>query len=286
MKKEMIFGVILSSMAAGTFAQNSSEVFFHKVGEFEVYMLVDSQGPGNAGILVGADEAVLKRYIPAGGFFHSTNMVLVKGNGKNILIDTGFGKQAVENLKKMGITPDSIDAVLMTHLHGDHTGGLLKDGKAVFPKAKIYLDKKEYEYFIKTNPNQGAVDALAAYGSRVETFEPGELGGKTTELLPGITPIAAYGHTPGHVIYLIENHGAKLLIAGDFLHVALVQFPHPEISATYDMEQKASAAIRRQILEYAVKNKVPVGGMHMVYPGMGMIEADGNGFKLTPVKLF
>ena len=83
---------------------------------------------------------------------------------------------------------------------------------------------------------------------------------------------------------MIENGGERLLIAGDFLHVALVQFPHPEISATYDMDQNAAAASRRQILEYAARNKVPLGGIHIVYPGIGNVEVDGTGFKFVPAR--
>ena len=284
MKKEMLFGILLGAMAVGTFAQENNKVFSCKVGAFEVFMLVDSQRKGNTGILVGADEATLERYIPVFGFFHSTNIFLIKANGQNILIDTAFGGASFENMKALGVQQDQVDVILITHLHGDHFGGLVKDGKAVFSKAKIYLSKKEHEYFTITNPNQGAVAALTTYGSRVETFEPGELDGKLAELVPGITPIANYGHTPGHTVYLVENGGEKFLIIGDLLHIALVQFSVPEISATYDMDQKAAAAVRRQILDYAAKNKIPVGGMHIVYPGGGMVEADGNGFKLTPSK--
>ncbi|MCL1927600.1 MAG: MBL fold metallo-hydrolase [Treponema sp.] len=284
MKKEMIFGVLLSVMTVGTFAQENNKVFSCKVGTFEVFMFVESQRKGNAGILVGADEATLKRHIPVFGFFHSTNMFLIKGNGQNILIDTAFGGAAFESMKALGVEPDQIDAVLITHLHGDHIGGLVKDGQAVFPKAAIYLSRLEHDHFTKTNPNQGAVAALAAYGSRVQTFEPGELGGNLTELLPGITPIANYGHTPGHTVFLVENNGEKFLIIGDLLHVAVVQFPVPDISATYDMDQKTAATVRRQILDYAAKNKILIGGMHIVYPGTGMVEADGSGFKFVPSK--
>jgi glyoxylase-like metal-dependent hydrolase (beta-lactamase superfamily II) len=110
------------------------------------------------------------------------------------------------------------------------------------------------------------------------------LGAKLTALLPGITPIAAYGHTPGHTIYLLENGGAKLLIAGDFLHIALVQFPAPDVSASYDSDPKAAARSRRQIMDFAAKNKIPVGGMHMVYPAVGTVTASGSGFNFTAAR--
>jgi len=284
MNRKLIVGLLMSVVAAGSYGDESAGVFAYKVGQFEVYMLVEAQREGNAGILVGADEALLKRYIPAGGFSHSTNTFLIKAPGQTVLVDTGFGTTIFDKMKKLGVEPEQIDAVLLTHMHGDHIGGLQKDGKALFPNAKIYVSAREKEYWTVTNVNPGAVAALAPYGSRVETFEPGQLGSKLSELLPGISPIAAYGHTPGHTIFLLESGKDKLLIIADLLHVALVQFPVPEISATYDLDQKAAAEVRRQVLAYAAKNKIPVGGMHMVYPGTGTVTTSGKGFKFTPAK--
>ena len=282
MKRKIALGLLLSMIAAGVFAAETDGIFSCKVGKIEVSMLVETQREGNAGILIGVDETFLKQYIPANGFMHSTNTFLIKTPKQTILVDTGFGGAVFEKMKKLGVEPDKIDAVLLTHLHGDHIGGLQKDGKALFSKAKVYLSSKERDYFTKTQVNAGAVAALAAYGARVATFEPGEFGSKLKELLPGITPIATYGHTPGHTAYLIEDSKEKLIIAGDFLHVALVQFPAPDVSATYDVDPKAAAASRRQIMDYAAKNKIPVAGMHIVYPATGMVEADGNGYRFLP----
>ena len=291
MKKMALMGLIFSVMASGVFGDENDGIFNYKIGQFDVYMIVESQRDGNAGILVGADDAALKKYIPANGFKHTANAFLVKTGKQNIVIDTGTGAGGivVDKIKKLGVDPEKVDAVLITHLHGDHFGSLQKDGKAVFPKAKVYLSAKELEHFTKTSPNAGAVAALTPYSSQTVTFEPGELSAaaankKLKEVLPGISPIAAYGHTPGHTMFLIENGKAKLLIIADLLHVALVQFPLPEISATYDMDQKAAASVRRQVLEYAAKEKIPVGGMHVVYPGVGNVTKDGNGFKFTPMK--
>jgi glyoxylase-like metal-dependent hydrolase (beta-lactamase superfamily II) len=211
---------------------------------------------------------------------------LIKAQGQNILIDTGTGAGGIiiDKIKKLGVEPQDVNAVLITHLHGDHFGSLQTDGKAVFLNAKVYLSTKEHEYFTKTNVNQGAAAALAPYASQTVTFEPGQLGESLTEILPGITPIAAYGHTPGHTIFQIENSGAKFLVIGDLLHVAVVQFPVPEISATYDMNQSEAASVRRQVLNYAAQNKIPIGGMHIVYPGTGEVSVEGSGFKFTQAK--
>jgi len=281
MKTRILCGLLFCAIAAGGFASESDGIFTIKVGQFEISMLVDNERDGNASIIPGADEAFLKRYIPAGGFKHSTNVFLIKAPGRIILVDTAFGGTIFDKMKTLGVTPDQVDAVLITHLHGDHIGGLQKDGQAIFPKARIYLSFLEKDHFTRIAVNQGAVAALAPYGSRVETFEPGQLGSTLRELLPGITPIAAYGHTPGHTAFLVENGGSRLLIIGDLLHVALIQFPHPEISATYDIDQNAAAAIRRQLLDYAAKNNIPVGGMHMVYPGVGNVEASGFKFSAS-----
>jgi glyoxylase-like metal-dependent hydrolase (beta-lactamase superfamily II) len=289
MRKIFIVGLIMSVITAGVYG-NENGIFSFKVGQLEVFMLVESERDGNTAILPGVDEAVLNQYIPAQGFKHSANAFLIKAPRQQyILIDsgTGAGGIIVEKIKSLGVDPEKINTVLITHLHGDHFGGLVKDGRAVYPNAKIYLSAKELEYFTVTNVNQGAVNALAPYKSKIVTFNPGALSNRSRRaLLPGIFPIEAYGHTPGHTIFLIENGRDKLLIVGDLLHVALVQFPVPSVSASYDMDGQAAARIRAQVFAYAAANKIPVGGMHMVYPGVGTLEAynQGSSFNFLPME--
>ena len=297
MSKGIIFGILLVVVLAGGFAallscktqkttgiyrSDDEGIFSYKVGRFEVYMLVEAQREGNTGILVGADESLLQRYIPETGFMHSTNAFLIKTPDRNVLVDTAFGGPVFEKMKKLGVEPEQVDAVLITHLHGDHFGGLQKDGAALLPNAKIYLAAAEKKYFTETQVNEGAAAALAPYGDNVITFEPAGIDSTLKEIIPGISPIANFGHTPGHTVYLVEDGKDKLIIAGDFLHIALVQFSVPEISASYDMNKEAAAASRRQILDYAARNKIPLGGMHIVYPGIGYVEVEGKGFRFLP----
>ncbi|MCL2266273.1 MAG: MBL fold metallo-hydrolase [Treponema sp.] len=264
-------------------------IFSFNVGKFDIYTLVESEREGNTSILKDADENLIKPFIPAQGFKHSANAFLVKAGGQNILIDTGTGQNGVivNKIKSLGVTPENVNAVLITHLHGDHFGSLQKDGKAVFPCAKIYISQKELEYFTVTNINQGAAAALSPYKNMTVTFNPSDLDAKDKiEILPGIFPVAAYGHTPGHTIYLLESEGSKLLIIGDLLHIAAVQFHLPSINAVYDMDGAASAGIRAKVLSFAQKNKIPVGGMHIEYPGTGTLEAYNNGesFNYIPME--
>jgi glyoxylase-like metal-dependent hydrolase (beta-lactamase superfamily II) len=288
MRKIFIMGLIMSVITAAGYGVENG-IFAFKVGQLEMFMLVESERDGNTAILPGVDEAVLKQYIPAQGFKHSANAFLIKAPGQYILIDsgTGAGGIIVEKIKSLGIEPEKINTVLITHLHGDHFGGLVKDGKAVYPNAKIYLSAKELEYFTVTNINQGAVNALAPYKSKIVTFEPNALSDRSGKaLLPGIFPIAAYGHTPGHTIYLLESGSDKFLVIGDLLHIALIQFHIPSVSASYDMDGQAAALTRTQVFTYAAANKIPIGGMHIVYPGVGTLEAynQGRSFNYLPME--
>jgi glyoxylase-like metal-dependent hydrolase (beta-lactamase superfamily II)/predicted small secreted protein len=271
---------------SGGFSMEIDGVFYLKLGKYEVFMLVDTELNGNPSILAGADQTILEKYIPAEGFKHTANAFLIRGQGRNILFDagTGAGYFLIDKIKMIGIELEQIDTVFITHLHGDHFAGLQSGGKAHFPNAKIYINAIEHDFFTKTNVDQSVVNILSLYTGNIVTFEAGGFESNLTEIIPGITAIANYGHTPGHTIYLIQDGNEKLLICGDFLHVALVQFSVPSISAVFDMNYAAAAVSRRQILEYAARNNILIGGMHIVFPGIGSVEAEGEGFKFSPIR--
>ena len=261
-------------------------IFSCKTGDFEVFMLVEAEREGSTNILPSVTEEILKKYIPPQGFMHGCNAFLVKSQGSNILIDCGTGMDdiIINKMGSLGVEPGDLDTVLITHLHGDHIGSLLKGGFVNFLNAKLYLDAKEKEFFTNTSRNNTASKTLDSYAPRVKTFAASPLGSSYKEIVPGISPIANYGHTPGHTAYLIESKGEKLLIAGDFLHIALIQFPHPEFSATYDNDKEEAAASRREILDYAAKNKIPLGAMHLSYPGIVNVIASGSGYSFEALE--
>jgi glyoxylase-like metal-dependent hydrolase (beta-lactamase superfamily II) len=276
MKSTVLYGVLLGTMAVNG-AAAEPRIFNWKTGDFQVHMLVETRGQGRPGILIGADEARLRQYFPDGTYPSETNTFLIRGGGKTVLIDTGFGGALFEALGELKVRPEEVDAVLITHLHGDHIGGLAKDGKALFPNARVYLARREL-----AAAQANARQALAPYGNRVETFDPSPLGAAAPELLPGIKAAAAFGHTPGHTVFLVENGGQRLIVWGDLMHVQGIQFPQPDIAVTYDSDPAAATAVRREILNYAAENRVPIGGMHLQYPALGTVEKEGTGFRFIP----
>ena len=283
MRAWILVGMIF--MGAGmAFGVEGDGVFTYRIGRLEVSVLVESEREGNVSVIPTAGEDVLRRYIPAAGFKMSTNIFLIKGPERTVLVDTAFGGESFNRMRSLGVRPEDVDAVLITHMHQDHIGGLAKEGVALFPNARLYIAEKDFEHFVNVAANAGAIAAVAPYRSRLETFDPGELGTELAELLPGITAIAAYGHTPGHTAFLLESEGQRFLIVGDLLHVAPVQFPRPDINASFDINGEAAAATRRQILAYAAENRIPVAGTHIAWPGSGIVRVEGEGFSWMPAR--
>jgi glyoxylase-like metal-dependent hydrolase (beta-lactamase superfamily II) len=278
MRSSLLCGVLFGAVAVNGFSADPP-FFSWKTGAFQVHMLVENRGQGRPQILIGASAAQLELYFPGGTYQSETNTFLIRGPNTTVLIDTGFGGALFEALRLLRVEPAEVDAILLTHLHGDHTGGLSKGGAALFPNARVYLARQE---FLSAQANTRQL--LAPYGNRVETFDPSPLGAPAPELLPGIRAIAAFGHTPGHTAYLIESGGEQLIIWGDLMHVQGIQFPLPDIAVSYDTDAAAAIASRRAILEYAARYRIPIGGMHLEYPAIGAVEKAGEGFRFIPAR--
>ncbi|MDR1356096.1 MAG: MBL fold metallo-hydrolase [Tannerellaceae bacterium] len=272
------------STAVNMYAQSVGNVFTFKVGSFELTLLSEGQGQGNKGVLVGATDEMLRKYAPDGTFPNATNAFFVKTPDRNILIDAGYGRNLFDNLQSIGITPDKVDVVLLTHMHGDHIGGMLREGRPSFPNAEIYLPQPERDYWMTEGRGQQARDVIAAYKDKLHLFQPIEAGGQGKPLIAGVTGIAAYGHTPGHTAYLLESDGNKLLVWGDLTHAMAIQMPYPQVAVTYDVTPEDAVAYRKKILEYVEANKIPVAGMHIAFPGIGAVAKDAvaGGYVFIP----
>lgn len=186
---------------------------------------------------------------------------LVRTQGKNVLFDAANGapdSRLRYVLDSCGVAAEDIDFVFITHLHGDHIGGLLLEDKAAFPNAEVYINKVEYDAWMSMPESQSAKLRVisAAYNERLKTFSVND------ELPCGVEAIAAYGHTPGHTAYKVENN----LIAGDIMHGVALQLHYPEYCARFDMDTAQSIMARKNILQMAKDNHLTVYGMHFPYP--------------------
>ena len=226
----------------------------------------------------------------------SVNAYLIHTGAKLVLIDTGaaglfgptLGKLLI-NLKSAGYQPEQVDEIYITHMHPDHVGGLVADGKMAFPNAIVRADMREGAFWLKQeNLDKAPADAKGFFQGAMASLNPYVATGKfkpfdgETELVPGIRAVPARGHTPGHTIYAVESQGNKLVVWGDLMHVAAVQFAMPSVTIQFDTDAKAAAPQRQKNYADAAKKGYYVAVAHVSFPGIGRLRADGKGYEWLP----
>lgn len=226
----------------------------------------------------------------------SVNGFLVNTGGKLVLIDTGAGGRLgptlgklLANLEASGYAPAEVDEVYLTHLHSDHAGGLVTaDGKAVFSHAVVRLDAGEADYWLSPAHRDAApADMRDVFDAAMAAMKPYVEAGRVrpyhgpAELVPGIRAVPAPGHTPGHSIFVIESDGQKLVVWGDTVHVASVQFPQPT-AAWVEWDSTRAIAERLKNFADAARNGYYVALAHVDFPGIGRLRADGKGYVWVP----
>ncbi len=272
-----------------------------KLGAFEVTTILDGFIDLPPTVLQG-DADVIKRSLETAGLAFapmrtSVNCFLVNTGAKLVMIDCGGAKMLGPNagrmpqaLAQLGIDAAQVDEVYITHMHGDHLhGAVTPEGAKVFPNAVLRIAKPDLDYWASAAVEAAAPAdqkgrfvaakrALAAYGDRLQAFELG------TELTPGIRSVAAVGHTPGHSCYLLSSGEAKLLLLGDTMHVAAVQFPRPEITVLFDFRQDQARSRRQELFDMAVNDNLLIGAVHLPFPGIGRLrKRDGGGYAYDPL---
>ncbi|MFM0553667.1 MBL fold metallo-hydrolase [Paraburkholderia sediminicola] len=293
----------LSAMAAAHQVRTQGPGFYRvMLGDFEVTALLDGTHPFPVDTVmadvskdeVASDLARDDLTLPIQG---SINAFLINTGSKLILIDTGAGllygsccDHLMANLRAAGYQPEQVDEVLLTHLHKDHVGGVILDGKMAFPNAVLRVSQTEADYWL--NPANkakapgflssffdSAISCVAPYQSagRFKTFSDNE------PLDDGIRALSTPGHTPGHSSYLIESRNQTLLVWGDIVHVASIQLRNPVASVEYDSDAHAAQQSRLMALRIAASQQLLVGAAHISFPGLGHIHANGNQFEWIPV---
>jgi glyoxylase-like metal-dependent hydrolase (beta-lactamase superfamily II) len=240
-----------------------------------------------ASVFASADQDTVKKYMPTGSAPASMSSFILFAGEDTVLIDAGRDSEVwSKKLTEFGVKPESIKLILITHFHGDHIGGLLKDNERRFPNAKVLTATQEYDfYLLRMRQPQGAAFGRisATYGDDFAKFKFDDE--VFANPLVKVTAIDASGHTPGHAAFLIEpaKEDVKLektLIIGDLLHAAALQFPVPEACASFDQDKEKSVAARKRILDLAIQEKWLVGGMHFPPPSVGTVKKEGKGYAL------
>jgi glyoxylase-like metal-dependent hydrolase (beta-lactamase superfamily II) len=222
------------------------------------------------------------------------NAFLVQMAGRRMLVDTGCGVSMgptlgmlSDNLRSMGVEPEDIDTVLMTHLHPDHVNGLIgQHGQAVFPKAELVVNEAELNFFrdrdapSRSPPEtleffEGARLGTAPYTDRIRTVRDGSV-------FPGVTAVTQPGHTPGQTAWLIESGNDSVMIWGDVVHMPNLQMAAPQAGTVLDIDRAQAVATRKRALEMAATDRIRVAGTHFDFPAIGHIERRTTGFGFVP----
>ncbi|MFK8082385.1 MAG: MBL fold metallo-hydrolase [Granulosicoccus sp.] len=284
-----IAGGIRDARAGGHSGGATSNAIKHTValGDFEVSTLLAGtrtvEEPQSIfGMNVTPEEfaAVSEaNFIPtnAAQFFFTPTVVRV---GEDVvLFDTGLNAAGIKApLASAGISPDDVTIVVITHMHGDHIGGLAgDDGTPTFTNARYITGQVEYDAWAKQDNDN--------FKSKVQPLaEKMEFIGDGDSVVSGITAMAAFGHTPGHMTYMLESGGKQLALMADMANHYVWSLGYPEWEVKFDMDKAKAAATRKKMFDMFTADKIPFVGYHMPFPGMGYSEARGEGgYRYVPV---
>jgi glyoxylase-like metal-dependent hydrolase (beta-lactamase superfamily II) len=273
------------------------------LGDIEVTALSDGTVPLPVDTLLTGTtkakvEATLKNNYLKPPVETSVNCFLVNTGSKLVLIDAGAGSlfgptlgKLIVNLKASGYQPEQIDEIYITHMHPDHVGNLAtKDGKLAFPNATVRAAKAEADQWLSQANLDKAPDAMKPFFQGAQaSVNPYATAGKfkpfegETELVPGVRAVPAIGHTNGHTIYVVQSKDQKLVVWGDLIHVAAVQFPDPSVTIQFDTDSKKAMAERKKQFADAAKQGYFAAIAHISFPGIGQLRAEGAGYRWLPV---
>ena len=209
-----------------------------------------------------------------------------------VLFDTGTGTgrlpaagNLVERLRAAGYPAESVDIVVLTHMHGDHIGGLMADGKPAFPNARYVAGATEYGFWSSPDRLTGPTET----GAKLVQANIVPLAEKTTfvkggdSIVSGITAIEAFGHSPGHMIYNLESGGRRLVLTADTANHYVLSMQRPDWHVRFDMDKDKGVATRKQVLGMIAADRVPFVGFHMPFPSVGYLEPKAEGYRFVPV---
>ena len=282
---------------------NTQAPYFYrlKVGAIEATVVSDGVlplGEPSATFLGITKQEVGKlltdNFLPADNVMLEQNALVINTGDRLVLFDTGMGSlkmfgpstgRLAASLKQAGIDPKDIDAVVATHGHIDHIGGIVDEKDTLlFPNAQIWIAQADYDFWtdegkLGTPMKDFILHArknLVPNRSRVQFYKDGQ------EFLPGVQAISAPGHTVGHTMFMITSGGKSLCNIGDLTHHQVLLMERPRTEFAYDTDSKQAAATRMKMLDMLAASKVPLLAYHFPWPGIGHVAKQGEGFRYFP----
>jgi glyoxylase-like metal-dependent hydrolase (beta-lactamase superfamily II) len=292
---------ISTADAASTHKPALAGVYAFNVGKFRITALSDGTLPLDLhpllrGISAKEIDAMLQHGFARNPLETSINAYLVDTGSHVVLVDTGAGElfgsvggKLPESLAAAGYQPAQISDVLITHIHTDHSGGLTRGGQMMFPNATIHVGQADVDFFLdRANLDKGLKQAYLE--EALKTVGPYQRAGKLkpfaaeSEILPGITAIPTPGHTPGHSFFRVVSDGESIEFWGDIMHVGLIQFPRPEVTITFDVNQDAARNQRLEQFETAAREQQLSAVAHLPFPGIGHIRREAGRYEWVPAQ--
>jgi glyoxylase-like metal-dependent hydrolase (beta-lactamase superfamily II) len=275
-------------------------IYPRRVGELEIAAISDGYFDFDGPLFVNIDQAVLEdalraSYVdPAKPTRIGVTAQLVRDGDRTLLVDSGtadfFGPtlgRLPAALAALGVAPESVDAVLVTHLHLDHIGGLTANDAPAFPNATLHVSRADIDFWTDEGRASQAPEGMrgffdvaratvAAYGDRVTPLTA------DGEVLPGATSVSLPGHTVGHAGFRLDSGDESILVFGDAANSAAVQFRHPSAGFTFDTDPVQAAETRARLFDMLATDRLLVAGTHMPFPGVGHVERSGDAYAWVP----
>lgn len=289
--------------AAPPIGKQAPNFYRSKLGDFELTVVSDGARPiplppqfvrnvSNDEVLKAAEAA----YMPKGTVFAPFNPMVVNTGSKLVMIDTGYGPGLgptvgllPQTLAAAGIDPKAVDIVLISHMHGDHILGLKHpDGSLAFPNAEIKVPAVDWAHWMSDENMEKAPAGFqkASFGFARKIFA--DMKDKVThyewgkEVAPGITAVDTSGHTPGHSAFVIASGSKKLFFQGDVCNVPDLFLKNPDWQVMFDSDPDKSVVTRRRVYDMLSAESMPVAGYHFPFPGLGVVEKAGIGYRFLP----